>query len=271
MKTIGALFVALILFTWTGHPGPVTASSRTEGSHLLRGHSYPNSVTLANNFGTNAFTTAPSLNTPREALGAATAPCEGATSESCIYAVGGDDSTSQWTFLDSVEMYRPSTNEWTYVASLLQPEQFAAVASGPCEGAISSTCLYTAGGYGDQSPYILNVVQMYNPSNNSWSYVAPLPADEGPYPGLSGAAAASAPCDGATTRNCLYVYGGDPGYGYPGQTDVMMFDPQGNSWSLVTSMGHCTGWRSGRSRTLHGRFDPHVSVCRCWSNRLQRK
>jgi N-acetylneuraminic acid mutarotase len=84
-------------------------------------------------------------------------------SDGRIYAIGGDDLLKGLynDYLDTVAAYGPATNSWTAVAPMPTPrEQLAAVAGR--DGRI-----YAIGG---QSPNHSqeDIVEAYNPSNNTW-------------------------------------------------------------------------------------------------------
>jgi hypothetical protein len=70
-------------------------------------------------------------------------------------------------------MYDPSTNTWTTVAPMNTPRAFVAATNGPCQGNASDTCVYAISGSDTNNGY-LSSVEMYTPSNNTWSAVASL-------------------------------------------------------------------------------------------------
>jgi N-acetylneuraminic acid mutarotase len=165
---------------------------------------------------TNTWTPVTSLNTARSILGAASGPCQGNTSATCLYAIGGQDSSSK--YLSSVEMYDPSTNTWTPVASLITARGYLGAASGPCQGNTSATCLYAIGG---SNGMVLYTVEMYDPSTNTWTTLS-----TSLYTPRYELGAASGPCQGKTTATCLYaIGGGDANRNI--LSSVEMFDPSG--------------------------------------------
>jgi len=169
----------------------------------------------------NSWSNVTSLNTARSGLRATSGPCQGNTSATCLYAVGGYNNG----YLSSVEMYTPSSNSWSIVASLNTARYNFGATSGPCQGNASATCLYAVGGY--SSAGNLSSVEMYSPGSNSWNYVASLTT--APY----SFAATSGPCQGNTSATCLYAVGGyNAGY----LSSVEMYTPSNNSWSTVASL-----------------------------------
>jgi hypothetical protein len=120
--------------------------------------------------GNNNWSAVAPLNTARSGLRTTSGPCRGSIGSTCLYAIGGLDSNSN-NALSTVEMYNPSSNTWSTVASLQTARYNFGATSGPCHGNTSATCLYAMGGY--NSGYLTSV-EMYTPSSNSWSYVASL-------------------------------------------------------------------------------------------------
>jgi len=154
---------------------------------------------------TGTWTPAASLNVARSRSAAASAPCEGDATQTCLYVVGG---TGTDGFLGSVEMFDPSGNGWTEVAGLhvngsttnLEVAGEAA-ASAPCLGNASSVCLYAFGGQ-DENYNILSAAMMFDPSADSWSYG---PAMVTPRDNFAGA---TAPCPQEAADSCLFAPGG---------------------------------------------------------------
>jgi kelch-like protein 19 len=157
-----------------------------------------------------------SLTTGRIFFGATSGPCEGNTTATCLYAIGGDDVSFHG--MSSVEMYDPSTNTWTPVASLITARGYLGAASGPCQGNTSATCLYAIGG---SNGMVLYTVEMYDPSTNTWTTLS-----TSLYTPRYELGAASGPCQGKTTATCLYaIGGGDANRNI--LSSVEMFDPSG--------------------------------------------
>jgi len=175
--------------------------------------------------GNNNWSAVAPLNTARSGLRTTSGPCRGSIGSTCLYAIGGLDSNSN-NALSTVEMYNPSSNTWSTVASLQTARYNFGATSGPCHGNTSATCLYAMGGY--NSGYLTSV-EMYTPSSNSWSYVASL----GTARYLLGAT--HGPCQGNTSATCLYAIGGYAGgQGY--LNSVEMYNPGSSNWSTVTSL-----------------------------------
>lgn len=175
-----------------------------------------------------AWSAVSSMTTGRAQLGAARARCIGDTTKSCLYAIGGVDSSGQ--FLDSVEIYDPSTNTWSSGPPLPTPNAPAnypgraqlAAGTGPCFGRLSQTCVYVAGGY-NAALYALSSVEMLNPATGAWTAAAPLNV------GRSRLAMASVPCRGKPTLTCLYAIGGTGPDGFV--DSVEMYNPAKNAWT----------------------------------------
>jgi hypothetical protein len=121
---------------------------------------------------TDSWSGMPSMSTGRIFFAAA-APCETAVSRTCIYAVAGDDSSGNP--LASMEMYDPSTNNWTsLVASLPATRDSLAAAEGPCPTPNTTrSCLYAIGGNPNGGAPATSV-EVYDPSSNGWSAVGSM-------------------------------------------------------------------------------------------------
>jgi hypothetical protein len=187
------------------------------------------------------------MGTARLNAGAASGPCQGNTSATCIYAVAGLNAA---LFLKSAEMYDPSTGTWTALPDTNQFRDSLAGASGPCQGTPSATCIYAVGGIISTAstptrPMPTGLVEMYDPSANSWTAVNSL-TTERDFPG-----AANGPCEGTPSATCIYAIGGIPRTGSI-QSSVEMFDPSANTWTLIDSMNTARddmGAASGPCRT----------------------
>lgn len=189
---------------------------------------------------TSAWSEAPGLPTPgapanylgRSQLAAAVAPCSEATTQTCLYAVGGYNMALYSLF--SVEMFNPATGTWTSVASLTTARSRLALSPGPCRGKPAHTCLYAIGGTGDSG--FLSSVEMFNPWKNIWLSEARLHAPGSSAPlGIAGMSAGSAPCRTDTTRSCVYAFGGqDDNFNIV--KSLMMFDPTKDSWTYRASL-----------------------------------
>jgi len=109
----------------------------------------------------NTWSTAAPMPTARTRLAAVAGP------DGKIYAIGGStSSTLDLTGYSSVvEVYTPGTNSWATVAPLNTPRVGLAAAS-------SGGQIYVFGGYGTPPGYTaryLLTVEVYNPTNNTWS------------------------------------------------------------------------------------------------------
>jgi hypothetical protein len=155
---------------------------------------------------TTTWTAATSLVTSRSRLSAASGPCQGTLTATCLYAIGG---TGNSGFLSSVEMYNPATNSWSTVASLhtasAPPTSLGvagtAAAAAPCRTQPSRTCIYAYGGQ-DQHFNILNATMMYDPQGNAWTYAANMITTRDNFGGSAG------PCPAQVTKTCLFALGG---------------------------------------------------------------
>ena len=107
------------------------------------------------------WSTATSMPTARTRLAAVAGP------DGKIYAIGGStSSTLDLTgYTSVVEVYTPGTDSWTSVAPMETPRVGLAAA-------VSGGKIYAFGGYGDPpsyTPRYLMTVEVYNPTNNTWS------------------------------------------------------------------------------------------------------
>ena len=83
-----------------------------------------------------------------------------------LYALGGFNRASGG-YLNTVEIYDPVAQTWTFGPSLSVPRAYLAAATGP-DGRI-----YAIGGRNNDAAS-LDVVEVYNPATNQWSRVQPL-------------------------------------------------------------------------------------------------
>jgi N-acetylneuraminic acid mutarotase len=135
-----------------------------------------------------------------------------------IYVVGGFNETSQLSYSLN-EVYDPSNNTWTTAAPM--PTSRGAMSAAAVNGKI-----YVVGGGTATSPErvsadgtdVVDVIEIYDPANNSWSTGAPMPYAVQYY--------ASAAVD-----NSIYVIGGQPQNHY-GVLFNQIYNTETNSWSL---------------------------------------
>ena len=113
---------------------------------------------------TDKWTYVASMNTRRHSLAATSLNGK-------LYAIGGldykNERVNSKTFLNSVEMYDPSTNKWTYVASLINNICGHGTAS-------LNGKLYVIGGYDEEKRRRLDSVKMYDPSTDKWTNVSSM-------------------------------------------------------------------------------------------------
>ncbi|KAF7694960.1 kelch-like protein 22 isoform X1 [Silurus meridionalis] len=176
--------------------------------------------------------------------------------ESCIYAIGGRDYSTE---LNCVERYDPQTNTWEYVAPIKrevyahagavvdgkiyiacgrrgmaylketycfdpQANQWTACAEGPVERAWHGMAVYggrayVIGGSNDSCGHRRDVLKVacYNPAEDSWSVVCPLLSGHGE-PGM------------AVLDGRIYVLGGRSHDKGSRMKYVHIYDPEGDCW-----------------------------------------
>jgi N-acetylneuraminic acid mutarotase len=130
-----------------------------------------------------------------------------------IYVIGGDTGGSG----DRATMlcYNTMANSWTTLAPM---------ALGPRYGLGAATInglIYAIGGYSLESSTYLTRVEVYNPTNNTWTTAASLPM------------ALSSPLIGAINGK-IYVAGGGNASG--ALTNTYVYDPSLNAWSTNAPM-----------------------------------
>ena len=79
-------------------------------------------------------------------LAAASGPCHGANTRTCLYAFGGQN--QGFNILSSTMMYDSVKNAWTYEVSLNTARDNFAGTDGPCSNFPSRPCLFAIGGAG---------------------------------------------------------------------------------------------------------------------------
>ncbi|MFI1980224.1 Kelch repeat-containing protein [Streptomyces wedmorensis] len=175
---------------------------------------------------TNAWSTLPPLPTRRSNAAAVAATCPPGQTGTCVYVIGGGIfEPTAFTPQTAVESYNPVTNAWSTVAPLRTARTSLAAAAAPCPTGQTGTCVYAFGG--ESNSMLLNLAEVYNPANNTWSTLTAMPTRRG-Y--LSGAAAA---CPPGQTGTCVYAVGGF-GAGILGA--VESYNPATNAWSPAASL-----------------------------------
>ncbi|MEU1185326.1 hypothetical protein ABZ464_48520 [Streptomyces sp. NPDC005820] len=147
---------------------------------------------------TRTWTTLSALHTARNGVSAATAICPAGQTGTCVYAVGGLDSTGHVT--GAVESYNPVTRAWTTLAALPVPLATPVVAATTCPPGQQGTCVYAATGIGAGGAR--SDAQSYNPLSRVWTTLPSAPTAR------QEAAGAALPCPPGTTGNCVFVVGG---------------------------------------------------------------
>ena len=167
----------------------------------------PNTVTVVDG-ATNQTRSLRSMNVPRMQLGWATG------ANDLTYAIGGQDNNG--TPLSTMEVYNPTANSWTYLASM--PQTLYA------ESALSDGAghIYTFGGLSANGA-ISNLVYRYTIATNTWDQSAsPMLA------GVRDSAAVLAP------NGLIYVIGGKTAAG--ASATVQSYNIATNTWNLESSL-----------------------------------
>ena len=167
----------------------------------------PNTVTVVDG-ATNQTRSLRSMNVPRAEFGWAT------DANHLSYAIGGQDNNG--TSLASMEVYNPSANTWTYLASL--PQTLYG------ESAVSDGAghLYTFGGTGANGA-ITSIVYRYTIATNTWDQLAA--------PLLVGVRDSAAVLG---SNGLIYVIGGQTASG--ATATVQSYNIATNTWNLETSL-----------------------------------
>jgi N-acetylneuraminic acid mutarotase len=132
-----------------------------------------------------------------------------------VYAVGGLDGVND---LDVVETFDPRSGRWTTSLPLPQPRAFAGAAG-------LGGLLYVAGGevqLAADTFEVTNSVVVYDPKNNTWRSVAPMPT-------------ARDRLRLVASGRYLYAIGGADLAGQS-LTTVERYDPKSNSWATMNPM-----------------------------------
>jgi N-acetylneuraminic acid mutarotase len=156
--------------------------------------------------GADAWTSGASAGEARSALA-------GAVAAGKLYAIGGRGPTG------TVEVFDPSSGTWSTVASLSEPRGGLVAASvGGLVYAIGGRSGATVG-----SGTIFDTTEVYDPSTDTWTLLAPMPL------AVSDATATVGP-DGF-----IYVIGGAIS---PGTLvgELQIYDPANDEWSLGASL-----------------------------------
>jgi N-acetylneuraminic acid mutarotase len=132
-----------------------------------------------------------------------------------VYAVGGLDDVDN---SDVVETFDPRSGRWATSVPLPQPRAFAGAAG-------LGELLYVAGGEVKLAPdtyEVTNSVLVYDPKNNTWRSVAPMPTIRQRLRLVA-------------SGRYLYAIGG---FDLAGQslTTVERYDPKSNSWATMNPM-----------------------------------
>ena len=149
------------------------------------------------------------LPTPRTGLAVA-------NYENQIYAIAGE---SEFGITGVVERYDPTTDEWGDL-----PPKPTAVKDVSAE--VIGGLIYVPGGLTDSGTPV-DVLEVFNPRNGTWSSRAALPLPIGGY-------------SLAEFEGQLYVFGGWNGEEY--LSTVFSYNPQTDSWTTLSPMGAPRGY-----------------------------
>lgn len=160
-----------------------------------------------------------SMNTPRYRHAAALGP------DSRIYALGGQDAPAS-DGLQSVEAFDPTSQTWTTVHAMNEPRYLFAAVTAPSgnlfENEDGKSLLYAIGGCSRGNP--VASMEAYNPSTDTWSYRAAMPA------GRERHAAVRGPDD------MIYVFGGLSGNRDGILPTTWRYDPSTDTWDTLIVM-----------------------------------
>jgi len=133
-----------------------------------------------------------------------------------IYLIGGDGG------MQVNEAYDPETDTWTKKRS--PPTPVCGYASAVVDGKI-----YLIGGTIGPFDYS-NIVQVYDPESNRWSYGTQAPQNAG--------SASAGATSGVLVPKRVYVFGVTyyRGYGFPGlhEYSIQVYNPENDSWTAGT-------------------------------------
>jgi hypothetical protein len=144
---------------------------------------------------TNTWETKAPMPTPRSMLQANVV-------DGKIYCIGGLASNGQYSTTN--EVYDPATNTWSTKSSMPSP-------TGNYVSAVFDNKIYIIGGFNGYAGVDLN--QIYDPQNDSWSLGAPPPVGE---------ISAGAATVGVMAPERIYCFSGR----------TQIYDPENDSWSL---------------------------------------
>lgn len=202
--------------------GKIYVAGGFNGAHLNTLEEYDPS--------TNTWTTKQGMDTARSYFGLV-------AFNNKLYAIGGlTKINNSGVVLGSVEEYNPSTNTWTYKASMIPRYHFG---SGLVDNKI-----YVAGGNNGNNTQS-NLLEAYDPSTNTWATKQSMPTARDEFA-----------C--ASLGGYLYALGG-----YDSSL-VTVYNPVTNSWSSALSMdtprGYLTAATAANKIYAIGGIDSSASV-----------
>jgi N-acetylneuraminic acid mutarotase len=129
-----------------------------------------------------------------------------------VYALGGTTGVDSASRDDSVEVYDPQADQWSALDAM--PHGRTAAATAVIDGKI-----YLAGGshWTGTTDVLLDAVDVFDPSANIWTQVAPLPE-------------ARTLAAGAVVQGKMYAIGGR------GSTLVEVYDPTTDAWQSLAPL-----------------------------------
>jgi N-acetylneuraminic acid mutarotase len=114
-----------------------------------------------------------------------------------IFVIGGSDIDHLVTLN---QVYDPESNTWTEAEPIPTAVRYAGVAA--TTGDYAPKRIYIIGGSTTESPYGINLTQIYDPENNVWTYGAPMPTSRDRLAA-------------AVVNDIVYAIGGRNGYSSP--------------------------------------------------------
>jgi N-acetylneuraminic acid mutarotase len=139
-----------------------------------------------------------------------------------IYAIGGRNYGTNTVF-NLVEVYDPSTNTWTSASSPNPPAPAPTARTGLGAVAVSGK-IYAFGGINNTNT-VLNTVEVYDPSTNTWSTTTPAGQP------LATMVTARYAFGAATVNGQIYAIGGNVNGVTTNSAEA--YNPSTNTWSEV--------------------------------------
>jgi hypothetical protein len=188
---------------------------------VLQGSLVSSALSSSSEATENVWTAKTPMPTPRDNLGAATVNGK-------IYAIGGSNAVpnSGPNLLNINEEYDPTTDNWTEKAPMPTARELFGIA-------VCQNKIYVFGGINgflgvgsDYPGYALTGVnEVYDPSNDTWATVAPMPT-------------VRAGLQANVVDGKIYLIGGylplsKPPWNYPASSINEVYDPSSNTWTTA--------------------------------------